>query len=238
MGDFGGVPDSERNVIKHGRVAHFSYLPSGAPGRVFVRRAMRGGVLGALLGGLYLDPNRPTQEIRAAIAALRSGVHVPEPLAVRRTRINGGFYRFTLVSREIPEAADLLTLAPKLSQPERRRLLDRVADEMRRLHEAGIYHADLTLKNILASGPSVYIVDLDKAYLKGRRLPAFDVMNLSRLNRSFEKLLGRKGCVTRSEKLRFLRRYLAGSRSVKDVARLCTSGLWAHRLWWSLSGQT
>jgi hypothetical protein len=245
LADFRDVPPGERRVHAHGRATHFSYRPRRGPVRVFVRNAVRGGALGALLGGLYLGIRRPVRELLAAAAARRAGVNVPEPLAVRATRVGCLFWRFTLVAREIENASNLLMLADGLEPARKRDLLCRVADEMRRLHEAGVYHADLTLKNILLSGPDVFIIDLDKATLAAGRTRSLDVRNLARLNRSVEKLLGGRGCVTRTDKLRFLRRYVgaarpasgAGREALRELARLCAGGLWAHRLWWALSGR-
>ena len=237
LNDFNGVAPAARRLYAHGRVAHFSYLPQGAPGRVFVRRARRGGLLGAVLGGLYTAVGRPLREVRAATAARSAGVGVPEPLAVRVTRVGGVFYRFTLIAREIENAEDLLTVAGAPPSGRKRALIDRVADEMRRLHESGVYHADLTMKNILMSGDACYIIDLDKAMLAPKRDEQFDMRNLARLNRSIVKLLGTRGFVTRTDKLRFLRRYLGGRDRIKELSQLCAQGLWFHRLWWSLSGQ-
>jgi hypothetical protein len=237
LGDFQGVAPDARRLYSHGRVAHFSYLPAGAPGRVFVRRARRGGLIGTVLGGLYTAVRRPLQEVRAATAARTAGVGVPEPLAVRVTRVGGVFYRFTILTREIDNAEDLLTVSRAGSAARKRELIDRVADEMRRLHESGVYHADLTMKNILMSGSSCYIIDLDKATLAGHRDGRLDMTNLARLNRSVVKLLGTHGFVTRTDKLRFLRRYLGGRDRIKELSQVCAQGLWFHRLWWSLSGQ-
>lgn len=237
VGDFAGVAPSQRRTYSHGRVAHFSYLPSGAPGRVFVRRATRGGLIGAVMGGLYTAIGRPLRELRAATAARNAGVGVPEPIAVRLTRVVGIFYRFTMISREIENAEDLLTFASTPSTGRKRDVIARVADEMRRLHESGVYHADLTMKNILMSGDSIYIIDLDKATLVPKRDGRLDMTNLARLNRSVVKLLGTRGQVSRTDKLRFLRRYLGGRERIKELSQLCAQGLWFHRLWWSLSGQ-
>jgi len=237
LGGFSRIEPARRRLYSHGRVAHFSYLPDGAPGRVFVRQATRGGLIGTLLGGLYAGVDRPLRELRAATAARTAGVSVPEPLAVLVTRAGGLFCRFTVIAREVENAQDLLTVASTPSTARKRELVDRVADEMRRLHESGVYHADLTMKNILMSGNSVYIIDLDKAMLSSKRDERLDMMNLSRLNRSVVKLLGTRGFVTRTDKLRFLRRYLGGRDRIKELSQVCGQGLWFHRLWWSLSGQ-
>ena len=233
--DFEGVPAEARRVYAHGRVKHFSYRPKDAPARVFVRRARRGGALGALLGGLYAGGGRPIQELRAVQAARAAGVGVPEPLAVV-ARAAGPFHRLSIVSREIEGASDLLSLAGTLAPAAKRDLLRRVADEMRRLHEAGVYHADLTMKNILVAGESIYFIDLDKAVLQGHRDGRLDVANLSRLNRSIVKLFGAAGTITRTDKIRFLLRYLGARDRVKELSTLCSQGLWKHRLWWSLVG--
>jgi hypothetical protein len=237
LGGFGRIDPSRRRHYSHGRVAHFSYQPDGAPGRVFVRQATRGGLIGTLLGGLYAGVDRPLRELRAATAARTAGVSVPEPLAVLVRRVGGVFCRFTVVAREVENAQDLLTVASTPSTARKRELLDRVADEMRRLHESGVYHGDLTMKNILMSGTSVYIIDLDKATLAPRRDERLDMMNLSRLNRSVVKLLGTRGFVSRTDKLRFLRRYLGGRDRIKELSQVCAQGLWFHRLWWSMTGQ-
>ena len=235
--DFRTVDNTRRKVHAHGRVAHFSYEPKGAPARVFVRRAAHGGLFGRLAGNVYAGVSRPLRELRAAQVARGAGVNVAEPLAVLATHAWGPFYRLTIVSREVEDASNLLALRSALTAAMKRELIVRVADEMRRLHEAGVYHADLTLKNILVHGSSVTIIDLDKARLMGQRDEPMDIHNLSRFNRSVVKLLGRSGLVTRTDKLRFLRSYLRGSHRLKELSRLCGAGLWMHRLWWSLSGQ-
>lgn len=234
--DFATVPPSARKVYSHGRVQHFSYRPERAPARVFVRRAARGGAIGALLRGLYAGTERPLVELRAAARARDAGVGVPDPVAVLADRVVGPFCRLTVVSREVEGGADLLSLAGSLDPRAKRDLIRRVADEMRRLHEAGVYHSDLTLKNVLVAGPSVYILDLDKARLPGRREPALDVANLSRLNRSVEKLFGGRGPITRTDKLRFLRRYLGTRDGLREFSVRCGAGMWKHRLWWAVTG--
>lgn len=237
LDDFHRVTPPERQIHTGGRIAHFSYLPRGAASRVFVRKAARGGAIGTLLGGLYWGLGRPVTELRAASRALSAGVGVAEPLAVRATRVWGPFHRFTIVFQEIPGADNLLTLAPTLTPSAKREMISRLAVELRRMHEAGVYHSDLTLKNIVRSGGSVYIIDLDKATLAARREQEMDTANLSRLNRSVEKLQQGRGWVSRADKLRFLRCYLGGSRRLKELSRICANGLWMHRLWWALSGQ-
>ena len=105
----------------------------------------------------YPDPTPPLVEV-----ITQNPGASPEEME-RLTRVGGVFYRFTVITREIENAEDLLTFASTPSTGRKREVIARVADEMRRLHESGVYHADLTMKNILMTGTSVYIIDLDKA---------------------------------------------------------------------------
>jgi tRNA A-37 threonylcarbamoyl transferase component Bud32 len=235
--DFARVPHADRRAFT-GRVRHFSYRPEGRDDRLLVRRVVRGGVVARLLGDLHWGMSRPFAELAAVVRARAAGLNVPEVVAVRASRAWGPFYRFTLVVKEIDRARDLLSLAGELGAAERRRAIAEVAEAVRRMHEAGLYHGDLNVKNILLSDPAgrctVYLIDLDRAVVRDARVAALDLRNLARLNRSVEKWLG--GRVTRTDKYRFLLRYLGSRERVRDVARRCGAGLWIHRLWWSLTG--
>lgn len=236
--NFRDVESSRRKVYSgSGRAEHFSYAPDGARDRVFVRRVARGGLV-SMFGNLHLGIDRPLREIAASQAAARAGIPVPEIIAARATRAFGPFHRLTVVVREIPDAQNLLTLGPALRPAEKRQVIGKLANILRRMNEAGIYHADLTVRNILVDrAREVYIIDLDKAHVPGSRDGRSDVGSLGRLNRSVEKMLGATGCVTRADKLRFLREYRQGGEGLVQFAQRCSSGLWFHRLWWALSGQ-
>lgn len=233
---FTAVP-SEARREHTGRVRHFSYAPSGRD-RVLVRRLVRGGVIARLLGDLYWGTARPFRELAAVVKARQAGLNVPDVVAVRAERVWGPFYRFTMVVREIEGARDLMSVADDLGPARRHAAVREVATAVRRMHEAGLYHGDLNIKNILigaAGDPAtVYLIDLDRARMRDVRDPGLDFANLARLNRSVEKWLG--GRVTKTDKLRFLLRYLGGRAEVRRVSRRCGAGLWVHRLWWALTG--
>ena len=235
--DFAAVSGDRRRIFT-GRVKHFSYQPSGGQERVLVRKVVRGGLVAKLLGDLHWGMARPFRELKAVIRARNAGLNVPEIVAVRATRAWGPFYRFTVVVKEISAADDLLSLAGRLAPPQRHRAIGEVAEAVRKMHEAGLYHGDLNIKNILVADEAgrcvVYLIDLDRAMLRESREAGLDFRNLSRLNRSVEKWLG--GRVTRADKLRFLIRYLGGTDRVRDVSRRCGAGLWLHRLWWAITG--
>ncbi len=232
LADFRDVPPGARRRIA-GRTEHFSYLPAGAPDRILVRQLARGGLV-SFAGNLHLGLGRVLRELAAADRAARAGLRVPEIVACRATQAGGPFWRFTLAVREIEGARDLLAVLPEAAPADRHRLLEDVALEIRKLHEAGVYHGDLNVKNILVRGREVYLVDFDKAVVRPAREPARDAANLARLNRSVEKRL--RDVVSRIDRLRFLAAYAGGRAGLPELARRCAAGLGFHRLWWSISG--
>lgn len=234
--DFAQVAAEDRKSFT-GRVRHFSYRPKGSSDRLLVRRVVRGGLVARLLGDLHWGMSRPFRELAAVVRARKAGLNVPEIVAVRATRAWGGFYRFVVVVREIERARDLLSLASNVGPADRHRAIREVAEAVRRMHESGLYHGDLNIRNILLSDSegrsTVYLIDLDRAVVRDAREQALDFRNLARLNRSVEKWLGNQ--VTKTDKVRFLMRYLGGRDRLQEVARRCGAGLWLHRLWWSLT---
>jgi 3-deoxy-D-manno-octulosonic acid kinase len=231
LSDFRNARAESRRVVGHGRVPHFSYLPEGASSRVVVRLVARGGVLGRILGGLHGDAERPLTEVRAAIRARSAGVASPEVLATHSRRVAPFVWRHRVVTSEIAGGQNLLSVAPSLFPPARRSLIQRVAEQVRRLHEAGVYPADLTVGNIVLAGEAAHVVDLDKAFLLPRRTPEADARSLARLHRSAEKHLR---ILSRADRLRFLRHYLGGSWCLRDLAARVSTGLWRHRVWWAI----
>ena len=234
LSDFEKVPAEERTGFK-GRVEHFAYQPKGAPGRVLVRELARGG-LARFAGNIHLGMKRILRELRAVLRARTAGLNVPEIVACRATHAFGPFHRFTLVVREIAGAHDLLALSRDTRPARHRQIIADVAGGVRRMHEAGLYHGDLNVKNILLQGTDVYFIDLDRAVLRMARDPSLDAANLARLNRSVEKWL--KDRVSRVDRLRFLFSYVQDRERIRDLARRCGAGLWFHRFWWALTGPT
>jgi tRNA A-37 threonylcarbamoyl transferase component Bud32 len=102
-----------------------------------------------------------------------------------------------------------------LSKPERDRLSSALAQVVRRMHALGIVHKDLKGANFVVSAEGVYVLDLDRVRLGGRVGRADRIRNLAQLNASISLP------VSRSERLRFFRRY-AG----RD------GELWARRREW------
>ena len=105
----------------------------------------------------------------------------------------GLIYRGALVTAEMPHARTLFeALRDASDDAARGALAARAGRAVARLHDAGVYHADLNLTNLLV-GPvasdDVVVVDFDRARVRdgplGRRARR---RNLARLARSLAKL--------------------------------------------------
>ncbi|TMB20460.1 MAG: hypothetical protein E6J59_08500 [Deltaproteobacteria bacterium] len=163
----------------------------GAP--LVLRICRRGGLAARLLRETYfgLRP-RPFHELALTVEARRRGVAAAEVLAAR---VEGRFaYRGALVTAEVPEATTLLEALRRAADRGARCGLAAAAGRaVAGLHAAGVFHADLNLRNLLVhpgpEGVRVALLDFDRAWLGAAplRAPARG-RNLRRLVRSLAKL--------------------------------------------------
>ena len=207
------------------------------------KRALHGGLLGPLLGGLYLGRGRALDQLRASDRLARSGVPTPEILAVGSRRVAGCFRAQAIVSREIAGARNLHELArERLSGARRREILDRAASVLRDMHDAGFEHADLNLANLVwgrgAAGETLFVVDLERGRFRDRMPAGVRVRALARLVRSCEKWVPRSRRPTRGEEARFLLGYSRGDAGLLRALAGRLGGyrrrLGARRLLWRL----
>jgi RIO-like serine/threonine protein kinase len=91
---------------------------------------------------------------------------------------------------------------------------------VRALHDAGVEHADLNIKNVLVTraGKGV-VIDLDQGALRDPFSDEARRANLVRLLRSAIKLHVRKGALEKRDPLRFLRAYSRGEKALRSRAR-------------------
>ena len=227
--------------------------------RLIIRHYSHGGLWGRLAGDVLWGQSRPLKELFIAERALEQNVDTSEVVALRFTNIFGPLCRADIFTIEISGGEDFIAFLTCRTEGDvlshKRKLIRHTARAVRRMHDAGIYHADLHLKNILAKvddGCKVYIIDLDKSELRsataGGGLSIEQRMdNILRLDRSVEKFGEWKpgpGLVTRADRLRFLRDYLRGctAEGVTDfsdwkvLARKYATRHVVHRLWWRLLG--
>lgn len=180
---------------------------------------MHGGLAGRLLGGLYLGPARLLGQIEAARRLDQAGIPTPEILAVGWRRVLLAFSAQAIVTRAIPGAENLYEVARQEAPWRRRRaILERSADLVRAMHDAGFLHADLNVTNlVLGEGPDgdrIHVVDLEKGRFR-TPLPMSDrAANLGRLVRSYEKWIPDLRRLGAREEILFLRRYCRSNRTM------------------------
>lgn len=169
-----------------GRGALFTFPLQDGSG--VLREYRRGGFVGRFLreGALM---NRPLHEWGIVDRLFDAGFPVPEPLGVVWKR-RGPLYTGAIASRLV-DASNLVEYLKTASGPNAG-LLERIGCLVRRMHDLGVYHADLHAGNILAAQDTagaaspVYFVDFDNARMTGV-LPIDRARNLLRLRRSFLK---------------------------------------------------
>jgi 3-deoxy-D-manno-octulosonic acid kinase len=159
-------------------------------GAVIVRRYRRGGAMRWLGESHFGFRLRPFREFCILLRARRRGLPVPDPVAAVVERKLGVAYRGRLVTREISDSQPILDF---LSGHPGTDVVPLLARRLRELHDAGLWHPDLNLGNILVMtrsyGASIAFVDLDRARLRDRPLGvAARLRSIRRLRRSATKL--------------------------------------------------
>lgn len=250
--------DSDKlKVSYHGRTPCKTLIMESLNNESFVvREYWHGGLFRKILRDIFWDSLRPLRELSICEAAGKSGIKTSVVIAIVKNRILGPIYKCRLVSKEITGAIDLMEL---LLNPEKnklvvrkRQIINKVAKAVKEMHDAGIYHADLHLKNILVQSAaggkvSVYIIDLDKSSQYEKISFHQRVRNIMRLDRSVEKMIinnkdvfgqGFPFPISKTDKLRFLKEYIkTDNKSEKPIRYYLQSYKTSHnlhRLWWSV----
>ncbi|MBI4871619.1 MAG: hypothetical protein HY814_08625 [Candidatus Riflebacteria bacterium] len=181
---------SARDVlIYRGRGQTVSFPVPALDDRIVVRHYRHGGWLRHVTGDLFWTrPVRPFVELTVSQEARRLGVSTPQVLAAVVRWVTPVLYRGDLITREVPQARDLLEFfSGETRHLERRKVLRELAGTIRAMHDCQLHHEDLNVRNVLLSGERAVILDLDGArfyeILGSRRIKA----NLLRLARSMRK---------------------------------------------------
>jgi 3-deoxy-D-manno-octulosonic acid kinase len=156
--------------------------------RWVVRHYHRGGAVARALSDRYLRVGtpRPFIELRLLAAMHERGVPAPEPVGAA-VYTAGAFYRGDLVTVWVPDSTDLATIlfgplagaggwTPNgAGHDPRLAAMSEAGRLVRRLHDRGVEHRDLNLKNVLLdrsqAGPRALILDLDRARLHEGKVP-------------------------------------------------------------------
>jgi len=168
----------------------------GASQKIFIndeafvlRRYQRGGMMARILEDQYLwmglTRSRPSRELTVVQYALQHHLPVSQVAGclVQRT---GLYYRAAIISRFIENQGTLADCLTRSALDEARWF--ELGLLLRRLHHAGIDHADLNANNILiGDNNAFYLIDFDKARMVTPDSSALR-NNLQRLRRSLLKI--------------------------------------------------
>lgn len=242
---------SQRRFSARGRTGVVSFaLGVGRPA-MMARRYAHGGLFAAVGRDLYWGPARAIEELLVAEMAYRAGVRVPMPIGIIAQPVKGPLWRLIYLSAEVGDSEDMVHYCCRLGEypaetaaGEKRGVLLEAARQIRKMHDLGIHHADLHLKNLLLrrrpiGPPEVFIIDFDRAE-KGEPLaPQARAANLKRLARSVRKLRVADEVLTAWDRVRFLRDYLDGLPDRRALLRLWAKKLAAggvsHEVWWTMT---
>jgi 3-deoxy-D-manno-octulosonic acid kinase len=194
-------------------------------GDVVLRRYLRGGLIGKLLVDRYLFPSRPARELSVLSYARSRDVPVPEVLGASVMSAGLFGYRGRIATRMIPDSKTLPLFLME-NRDDRRRateVLRKSGAAVRRMHDAGIAHADLNMNNILVgAGGAPFIIDFDKATVRHRLTLGGRVRNLRRLLRSARKLTESGLTFVDAEFEAILRGYAGGDGESYETLHRCT----------------
>jgi len=227
-----------------GRTPLLSVLLKEGTGMV-IRCYSHGGLLRGLTGDLYLLGSRSFQELALTEEIRSSGIPTVHPVGAVHRRVFLFFYKAYFMSLEIPDARDAVKYLLKMGlHPSRedlikkRKMIHSVGRLVLQFHQAGFFHRDLQLKNILVAGDRPHLIDFDRSYRKKVLTLGERINNLLRLNRSVEKWKRFGLPLTRTDRWRFFLAYSEGDPEVRETLkiRLRTYGirLFPHRSMWAL----
>ncbi len=212
-----------------GRGRAFAVDVPGA-GRVFVRAYLHGGALRRVTSDLHAGEGRFLGELDALLAASRAGVPTPEALGVVSRRAGLGLRRGWLLLRQVEGAIDLgAFLAARPAPARRRAVLAAAGRAIRALHDAGLDHPDLHLKNmLLTTDDTVLVLDLDRARPRESLSRNRRLTGLFRFDRYAAKQAAAGLPVTRADRLRVLRAYAGDGWPPREEVRALARRLARH----------
>jgi hypothetical protein len=182
-----------------GRIAAYGIDLGNGCGRVVVRHAMRGGLIGRTGTDLFLPPTRGLRELVNSLRLRLAGVPTPEVIAIITYRAGPLFRRSDVATREIPDSHDLTIVLREMPEgPDRGSCLHSVGKLLTAMSAAGAHHPDLNARNVLVTweaghGARAHVLDVDRIRFNVPGDPMVAEANLARLERSLRKLREAEG---------------------------------------------
>jgi hypothetical protein len=247
-----GIEDIEAFLQKHrqtstylkGRVFHPS-IPLKDGIRIVIRHYLHGGLFSAFFRDLYFFGSRSFQELALTEEILSCNIPTIQPIGAIHRVIFPPFYKAYLLSLEVPKAVDLIQYFQEIGShpsPEKfihkRKIVRSAGLLLRQFHDAGFFHADLQLRNILVSENQVFFIDFDRSYRKAGLSCKERLKNLLRLNRSAEKWKCHGLPISWTDRLHFFQAYAREDREMREevqkVFRIYPIRFFIYRLGWRL----
>jgi len=178
------------------------------------------------LRGTFFGMHRGQAEYRALNAMRALGIPAVRPVAYGCRRMAHYLAACFLVTEEVPGARNLTAFAvdaaegrASLSRAQRSALLDALADQLAALHATGCSHGNLFWRNVLVrhgpdSRPEFFFLDAQPL----RSWQRLGRNGLWRLHELAQITVSALPFTTRSERLRFIHRYL-GDRSLSPALK-------------------
>jgi UDP-glucose:(heptosyl)LPS alpha-1,3-glucosyltransferase len=197
--------------------------------RVYLKRYHSRGIrcLAASLAGI-MPRGTALAEWNSILAFHRSGLPTMTPLAAGTRRTGPATCESFLLTREL-EGTERLDhylareMVPPLSRNqvmEKRQLIRKLAVLVSRMHRSGFNHRDLYLCHLLVKKTAeedwtIHVADLHRADRRQRVGTRWKVKDLAALNYSADSQ-----CITRTDRLRFMRHYRDGENPDISLRRL------------------
>lgn len=146
--------------------------------RVLLREYRRGGAIRYFNRATYFAGHRALDELRTTVIARNRGLSVARMIAAVERPARFG-YSAMLAIGWIDGAAELATLLEFTTPPDRPEIVRLAGAEIGKMHEAGIAHPDLNLRNLLIApgedspAPRVVIIDFDRAWVRETPVPGW-----------------------------------------------------------------
>jgi len=151
-----------------------------------VRSLIHGGFFRHITQDRFISTSRSLRELIISAHLLSRKIATPEIMGLRFIR-SALSYRINVITRLVPGSTDLLDYM-ETPHNDSLSIFKQSGVIIRKMHDAGVYHADLHIKNILTDKQGcLWILDLDKAR-KFSVIPSFvRINNLRRFVRSCRK---------------------------------------------------
>jgi serine/threonine protein kinase len=226
-----GIDDLKTFLRKTSQTAHYlkgrtlhPSIPFGDGKRMVFRQYSHGGLLRAITGNLYFFGARSFRELALTEEIRSCGIPTIPTIGAIHHRVFFPFYQAYFLSLEVPLAVDLIQYFDQIgSHPFRetisrkRKTIRSLGHLIRQFHQAGFFHGDLQLKNILVAGDELLLIDFDRSYRKSSLSTRERMKNLLRLNRSAEKWRRLGLPITRTDRWRFFLTYAGNDKRIKET---------------------